>query len=328
MNALSVPWRNAQARGQPCRCDKTRVRLAHLILTSVNRQTAFSEVSFIRERRAHGVCRGHRDGYGGEDGRESMTEGLQRVVSWQDIWAFRQYLCSDLLAFTRIYSNDVVEFIDVRRIVGGVPIEVRHCRTAMPHNRTAFSEESFVTSSRERHGTWCGDRKRRPCVSYELPAQTGGAAGARRRAAGRRSSSWIQWGACGGISSLRTTARRGAIPIQCADRIVSHKWATYFEASIPSFSRKVNRRVPVVRRHPAGIWSAFLLQTYRYLHRHLLRFTAVYAHSFETMSLNSLMLRAFTPFFSRVRHDTSCGSAVRHCRIASTRRKAVGARGN
>ena len=46
---------------------------------------------------------------------------------------------------------------------------------------------------------------------------------------------------------------------------------------------------------------------------------AVYAHLFETMSLNLLALRVF---------DTLFYSPVRHCRTASTRRKAVTVREN
>jgi len=181
---------------------------------------------------------------------------------------------------------------------------VRHCRTALPHKRTVLSPESFVVT--RGRGTWCRDRKQRPPVrptsSRRRPGALQNMPGARPRS-GAPARGFSR--ECpGGISSFRGSARRGVASIQCAGRSVSHKLATYYEASIPSCSRAVDRRVPVVRRPPAGVWSAYLLPIYRYLHRHLLRFTAVYAHLFETMSLNSLVLPEFAPFFC------GCGSAA------------------
>ena len=177
----------------------------------------------------------------------------------------------------------------------------RHCRTI----ERPFPKNPSYVATRAARNMVPRPEAATAQSSLELSAQAEGAARARRQAAERRSNSWIQSGASGGISLFRRPARRGVAPIQCTGRRVSHKLATYSEASIPSCSREVDRRVPVVGRPPAGVWSAYSLPIYRYLHRHLLRFTAVYAHLFETISLNSLALRAFAPFFR------GCGSAAR-----------------
>jgi len=56
--------------------------------------------------------------------------------------------------------------------------------------------------------------------------------------------------------------------------------------------------VPVARGRPTGVRSAHLLPIYRYLRRHVLRFTAVYAHLFYTKLLILLELLSFDPLFS------------------------------
>ena len=87
---------------------------------------------------------------------------------------------------------------------------------------------------------------------------------------------------------------------------MSHKLITCLDASIPSRpgcsgARSVGEgagSVPVPRGRPTGVWSAHLLPIYRYLRRHVLRFTAVYAHLFYTKLLNLLELLSFHPLFS------------------------------
>ena len=56
--------------------------------------------------------------------------------------------------------------------------------------------------------------------------------------------------------------------------------------------------VPVACGCPPGVWSAHLLPIYRYLRRHVLRFTAVYAHLFYTKLLILLELLSFDLLFS------------------------------
>ena len=140
--------------------------------------------------------------------------------------------------------------------------------------------------------------------------------------------SWIQWGTAGGGRFLRhghhgggashragrhaardpisgdaaqqrgqpvgaAGAGRRAVPIQRADRGLSHKLVTYLSVSIPSCAGRSGARsvgkgtasVSVVRGCPIGLWSARLLPIYRYLRRPLPRFTAVYVHLFYTKSL-------------------------------------------
>ena len=87
---------------------------------------------------------------------------------------------------------------------------------------------------------------------------------------------------------------------------MSLKLITYYEASIPSCPVRSGVRsvgegtasVPVPRGGPTGVWSAHLLPIYRYLRRHVLRFTAVYAHLFYTKLLILLELLSFDPLFS------------------------------
>ena len=81
---------------------------------------------------------------------------------------------------------------------------------------------------------------------------------------------------------------------------------TYFDALIPSCPGGSGARsagegtasVPVACGGPTGVWSAHLLPIYRYLRRHVLRFTAVYAHLFYTKLLILLELLSFDLLFS------------------------------
>jgi len=200
-------------------------------------------------------------------------------------------------------------------------IEVRHCRTALPHKRTVLSPESFASRGGARNMV---PRPQATAArpSHELPAQTAGVAGHARRQAVPAAGFCRAWPHRAGHQRSLRTVDGGVARIRCADRIVSHKLVTYFDASIPSCARAVDRRVPVVRRLPAGVWSGFLLPIYLIFAPPFLRLTAVYAHLFEAMALNLLALREFAPFFR------GCGSAARHCRTASTRRTAVVVREN
>ena len=103
-----------------------------------------------------------------------------------------------------------------------------------------------------------------------------------------------------------TGAGRRAVSIQPAGRCMSHKLITYFDAAIPSCSGRSGARsawagagsVPVPCGPPTGVFSACLLPVYRYLRRHVLRFTAAYAHLFYTKLLKTLVLLSFDPLFS------------------------------
>ena len=131
------------------------------------------------------------------------------------------------------------------------------------------------------------------------------------------------------------TARR-ALPIQSAGRVMSHKLITYFDASIPSCAGRSGARsvgegaatVPVACGRPTGVWPAHLLPIYRYLHRHVLRFTAVYAHLFYTKLLISLKLLSFDPLFSSKLQICSPARQASGCRscAASTRRQTTSRR--
>ena len=90
-----------------------------------------------------------------EDGWERMTEGLQRVASRQTARVFSECFVP---IYSHLFQTMYLNALELRRF--GREFEVRHCGTALPHNRTALSEESFVVALGA-HGTWCRDRKRR-----------------------------------------------------------------------------------------------------------------------------------------------------------------------
>ena len=101
-------------------------------------------------------------------------------------------------------------------------------------------------------------------------------------------------------------AGRRTVQIQPAGRDMSHKLITYFDTAIPSCPGRSGARsagegtasVPVACGGPTGVWSACLLPVYRYMRRHLLRSTAVYAYLFYTKLLILLELLSFDLLFS------------------------------
>ena len=86
--------------------------------------------------------------------------------------------------------------------------------------------------------------------------------------------------------------------------LLSHKWITYLEALIPSCPARRGSGCSGGSQGPAGVFSSLFIRIYVPIVRNGLRFTAVYAHLFETKSLNSLVLREFALFFR------GCGSAA------------------
>ena len=87
---------------------------------------------------------------------------------------------------------------------------------------------------------------------------------------------------------------------------MSHKLITYFDASIPSCPARSGAHsvgegagsVPVACGRRTGVLPAHLLPIYRYLRRHVPRFTAVYAYLFYTKSLIVFELLLFDLLFS------------------------------
>ena len=83
----------------------------------------------------------------GESGRERMNEGLQRVAIYQTSGVFRQRF---MRIYWHLFQTIWLNSLELWRF-GHVFIEVRPCRTAVPHHRTALSEEFGV--ARRAHGT-------------------------------------------------------------------------------------------------------------------------------------------------------------------------------
>ena len=133
----------------------------------------------------------------GDGGRQRITEGLQRSANGQTAG----YSAGIPFGFTgnygHLFQTILLKLLTLLRL-RCVFIEVRHCRTALPHKRTALSPESFVVTRGA--GTWCRDRKRRPPVrptsSRRRPGAYQGMPGARPRsgAPARRFSGERQWG--------------------------------------------------------------------------------------------------------------------------------------
>ena len=126
------------------------------------------------------------------------------------------------------------------RMLTYVSIEVRHCGTALPHNRTALFDESFLVAR--------GARNMVP--RPEATAAQAGVSGD----AGQRG---------GQPAGAPGTGCRVA-PVQCANRSVSQKFMAYFSVSIPSFpghsgARSVGEGTGSVRVVPGARQGSGLL---------------------------------------------------------------------
>ena len=146
-----------------------------------------------------------------------MTEGLQRVASWQTAG----FSAGIFFGFTRnywhLFQTMLLNSLQLR-ILTYMSNEVRHCGTALPHNRTALLDESFVVAR--------GARNMVP--RPEATAAQAGVSGVAAQRGGQPA------GAAG-------TGCRIA-PDQCANRVVSQKLVAYFSVSIPSCPERSGAR--------------------------------------------------------------------------------------
>lgn len=191
---------------------------------------------------------------------------LKGCKGWQ-VGKLQGLSASILLEVTRTYwhlFHTMSLTLLVLWVLEHASIEVRHCRTALPHHPTAVSEESFAVVLHV----------------YAMRAEAGGPA-AQGRVSGDATP---QRGQSAGAACVGCRV----FPIQFDGRVMSHKWVTYFDVSIPSCPGRSGTRpaeagrgkVPVVHRHPTTAWLALSCQSIDWRALIYAGFMAIYAHLF------------------------------------------------